>query len=218
MNIQAATLYVLNEKNKIIGINERNQTSVTAVFIGRTRESISTYFHTDLPQSIVEEIQQHTLESIHVLNLCRIIEKYKPVKDIWIGPAFTFNQDNMFISESEITLIDESNKNLLLQHFSELLGELEERMPIAAYIINDEAVSVCCSARISSQAAEAGLMTIEPYRGKGIGQKVVHKWSDEIFKQGLLPIYSTSWDNLSSQRVAQKLGLIQFGMDFSIRV
>ncbi|MVP01829.1 GNAT family N-acetyltransferase [Paenibacillus lutrae] len=89
-------------------------------------------------------------------------------------------------------------------------------MPVAAYIVNGEAVSVCCSARKSMKAAEASLSTIEPHRGKGYASHVVQEWSQAVTRGGSIPLYSTSWGNLSSQIVARKLGLVQYGMDFNI--
>jgi hypothetical protein len=216
MKIQVSTLYVLNEENRIIRINERSQTSSPAIFIGKTNNSIFTYFRNDIPQLIIDEINKYTIDSINIINLCRIIEKYKKVKDIWIGPAYRFNQHEISSIDEAVTVINGSNKQLLNKHFGDLIKELDDRSPIVGYIMNEEAVSVCCSARKTSKAAEASLKTVEQFRGKGLAQKVVYAWSKEIFRQGLIPLYSTSWDNLSSQKVAQKLGLVQFGMDFNI--
>ncbi|WP_233698780.1 GNAT family N-acetyltransferase [Paenibacillus profundus] len=216
MKIQASTLYVLNKENRIIRINERSQTSPPAIFIGKTKKSIFTYFRNDISQLTIDEINTYIFDSINIIDLCRIIGKYKKVKDIWIGPAYRFNQNEIRNTEEAITVIDGSNKQLLNKHFGGLINELDDRSPIVGYIVNKEAVSVCCSARKTSKAAEASLMTVEQFRGKGLAQKVVYGWSKEIFGQGLIPLYSTSWDNLSSQKVAQKLGLVQYGVDFNI--
>nr|WP_237391811.1 GNAT family N-acetyltransferase [Paenibacillus dendrobii] len=84
-------------------------------------------------------------------------------------------------------------------------------------MVEGEVVSVCCSARISGKAAEASLKTMEAYRGQGLAPRVVQAWCSEVARQGLIPLYSTSWDNLSSQTVARKLGLHPYGMDLNIR-
>lgn len=219
MKIQAETLYVLNKEDRIIRINESYQADSPALFIGKTKDSIVTYFHYKLPECIMEEIMEDTAESIDIMNLCRIIEKYKKVKDIWIGPAYKFNPiETSSGMASGVIVINETNKHLLKSHFPILMSELEERIPAVGYHLNNEVVSVCCCARKSSKAAEASLKTIEHFRGKGYAQLVVLEWSKEVNRQGLIPLYSTSWDNLSSQKVAQKLGLVQYGMDFSISV
>ncbi|TCZ80876.1 GNAT family N-acetyltransferase [Paenibacillus albiflavus] len=216
MNIQASTLYVLNEDSRIIRINERTSISPPAIFIGKTKSSTYTYFRHDIPQFVIDEVNAYTSDSIPIIELCRVMEKYHNVTNLWIGPAYRFKQVEIMGVDSSITLIDVSNKHLLIKYYGHLITELEDRAPIVAYIVNEEAVSVCCCARKTRRAAEASLNTAEPFRGQGIAQKVVHHWGNEIFRLRLIPIYSTSWDNLSSQQVAQKLGLVQFGMNYSI--
>jgi GNAT acetyltransferase len=219
MKIQAETLYVLDIKNRIIRINESYQAHSPAVFFGKTKECMVTYFHHELPESIIEEVIENTAESIDIMNLCRIIEKYKMVKEIYIGPAYKFNHvDCSSDLANGVIVINESNRHLLMNHFPILMNELEERTPAVGYLLNNEIVSVCCCARKSPKAAEASLKTIEGYRGKGYAQQVVLEWSKEVTKLSLIPLYSTSWDNLSSQKVAQKLDLVQYGMDFSISI
>lgn len=216
IKIQASTLYVLSEENRMLRINEPSQASSPAIFIGQTREARTAYFRYDIPQFIIDEIKLTIFDSLNIIDLCRIVEKYKKVKDIWIGPAYSFQPSEINTLDNMVTVINESNKHLLRKHFGNLINQLGVRSPIVACIMNGEVVSVCCCSRKSNRAAEASLLTIENFRGKGLAQKVVSRWSKEIIEEGLIPLYSTSWDNLNSQRVAQKLGLLKFGMDFSI--
>ncbi|WP_199620779.1 GNAT family N-acetyltransferase [Paenibacillus alkalitolerans] len=218
MRVQASTLYVLNNENKIVRINEPAQASAPIFFVGKTRDSNLILVRHDLPQSIVEELTAATIGSFNITDLCRIVEKYKRVKDVWLGPAYYFNKNIKQDTDQNIVVINETNSHLLSEYFDHLTKTLLYRTPIASYVADGHAVSVCCSARKSNAAAEASLLTVPRYRGMGLAQKVVTKWSNEVYRLGLIPLYSTSWDNLSSQKVAQKLGLIQYGMDFNITV
>ena len=44
---------------------------------------------------------------------------------------------------------------------------------------------------------------------------VVAAWAAAVRASGRLPLYSTSWDNVASQGVARKLGLVLYGADLS---
>jgi len=81
---------------------------------------------------------------------------------------------------------------------------------------NNLAVSVCFSARSSNKAAEAGVETLEGYRGKGYAIRVASSWAQAIRQSQRIPMYSTSWNNYSSQSVAKRLQLHLFGTDISI--
>jgi len=58
--------------------------------------------------------------------------------------------------------------------------------------------------------------TVLAYRGRGYANTVVAAWARDILATGRMPLYSTSWQNLASQAVARKLGLIQYGTDVSL--
>jgi predicted GNAT family acetyltransferase len=88
--------------------------------------------------------------------------------------------------------------------------------PFIAVVVDGVAVSLCHSARLTDRAAEAGVETLEAYRGHGYASAVVTEWAHAIRATGRIPLYSTSWDNLASQAVARRLGLTQYGTDFSI--
>jgi len=85
-----------------------------------------------------------------------------------------------------------------------------------AVVEDDEAVSLCFSARLTERAAEAGVQTLEAYRGRGYAPAAVIAWAHAIRATGQIPLYSTSWDNRASQAVARKLGLVQYGVDLSL--
>jgi RimJ/RimL family protein N-acetyltransferase len=83
-------------------------------------------------------------------------------------------------------------------------------------IVDGVAVSLCYSCRLTDRAAEAGLETMEEYRGRGYAPAVVADWARAVRESGRIPFYSTSWDNLASQAVARKLGLEQFAVSFGV--
>ncbi|MCQ4088431.1 GNAT family N-acetyltransferase [Saccharibacillus sp. JS10] len=216
MQIQAETLYLLNG-NQIIGINEPKQhTNAPLLFLGKTSTAIFKYSSVDLPQTVIEEVDQIIQKDLNIVLLYNALSKYKSLKSIWTGPAYRIPELNIPIRDENICVITESNRHYLNRYFNDVNEEYEYRSPIIAFVDQHHAVSVCCSARKTNKAIEASLHTIEPYRGKGIATQLVSFWSDDVRSRGYIPLYSTSWDNLHSQRVAQKLGFVQYGIDFSI--
>jgi GNAT superfamily N-acetyltransferase len=199
-----------------VRINEPDQTSAPLIFIGKTKNETVKYYKYDLPQPLIDQIDEVTQREVNIVNVCKILEKYKTLKTVWIGPAYSFPELIPSNYDRNVCLITDLNRHYLEKYFPDLNEEYEYRSPIVGYIEDNCAVSICCTARSSSRAIEASLLTIEQYRGKGFADKVVLEWSREVRKIGQIPLYSTSWDNLSSQRVAQKLGLMQYGMDFNI--
>jgi len=77
-----------------------------------------------------------------------------------------------------------------------------------AVIEDGAAVSLCHSARLTDRAAEAGVETLDVYRGRGYASVVVAGWAHAIQATGRIPLYRTSWDNLASQAVARRLRLV----------
>ncbi len=221
MNLQAETLYVLDEHQRIVAINEPLEMQPPAVFVGKTTEGLVIRFRKDLPQTAIDEILgilEVVPDPLNIVRLCSIIERYRKVSDIWMGPAYVYPGSEARIEcDPAVHLIDETNRHLLKKHFPFLYEGLAGHLPAAGYVLGGEFVSICCSARVSAKAAEASLKTADAFRGQGFAKLVVRAWCEEVSRRGLIPLYSTSWDNLSSQNVARKLGLRQYGMDLSIR-
>ncbi|MFC0392655.1 GNAT family N-acetyltransferase [Paenibacillus mendelii] len=74
-------------------------------------------------------------------------------------------------------------------------------------------MSLCCSAVQTSIGAEASLRTAKEFRGKSYALDVTTAWAAEIQSQGRIALFSTAWNNFSSQTVARKLELKQYGVE-----
>ena len=85
-----------------------------------------------------------------------------------------------------------------------------------AMVVEGASVSVCFSARSSRDAAEAGVETLPEHRSRRYAGAVTAAWAAQVRHQGRIPLYSTSWPNHASRRVAARLGLIQYATDFHI--
>ena len=64
--------------------------------------------------------------------------------------------------------------------------------------------------------AEAASETAEAYRGRGYGAAATQTWAAAVFASGRQALYGTSWQNVASQGVARRLGLVLYGEDWSI--
>src|SRR5262249_14238398 len=101
-------------------------------------------------------------------------------------------------------------------HYPYTADHLEELLPCFAVVHDGAAASICSTFRLTPAAAEAGAATVEPFRGPGYPAAVTAAWAPAIRQSGRIPLYSTSWDNLASQGVARRLGLILYGVDCSL--
>ena len=109
-----------------------------------------------------------------------------------------------------------STTHRLSPEFAWLADELTVRNPVMAVVVDGLAVSVCFSARATPAAAEAGVETLPEHRGRRYAGAVTAAWAAQVQRQGRVPLYSTSWTNHASRRVAARLGLIQYATDFHI--
>ncbi|MFS0628419.1 GNAT family N-acetyltransferase [Brevibacillus sp. 179-C8.2 HS] len=216
MDIHVNVLFKHDTDGRITLINEPPHDDAPRFFIGATKGGTVIRYHHLLTDHVVKELERAisigsgtpVAEIIHILN------RVQPIQHVSIGPAFLF--PDVRERSTKAIQITESNKELLLPHFPYTFDEWEYKQPCYAIVQNDRAVSVCCSARQSAKAAEASLHTIEEYRGKAYGVEVSNGWAAEVQNQERLALYSTSWDNFSSQSVAKKLQLIQYGTDLHI--
>jgi len=71
-------------------------------------------------------------------------------------------------------------------------------------------------ARIPGEATEAGVETHPAFRGHGYAAIATAAWARAMRDRGVIPLYSTAWENFASQRVAAKLSLIRYGASLSI--
>jgi predicted GNAT family acetyltransferase len=82
-----------------------------------------------------------------------------------------------------------------------------------ATILDDRFVALCHSAYISTKAHIAGIDTLEGYRRRGHAVAVAAEWGQAVRELGKIPIYSTGIDNVASQGVAAKVGLLHYNSD-----
>ena len=87
---------------------------------------------------------------------------------------------------------------------------------VSAFVDDDRVVSLCHSARLTDRGAEAGTWTDPDYRGRGYAAAATAAWGSLLASSGRTLFYSTSSDNLSSQRVAERLELPLIGWMWKI--
>lgn len=217
LELMAQHVHVLfkhEEKNRMTVVNEPPYTASPRIFVGATKLGNVIRYSNTLSRDLVEKLEQRisTDSLIPLGEIIGALSSERQITNFWTGPAFLF--PDVVKSESTDSIkITESNKHLLHSYFPEIMFELEYKEPCFAVVRNGSAVSLCCSARQTLTAAEASLMTAEPFRGRGYAIDVSSAWAAEVQNQGRIALYSTSWDNFVSQSVARKLHLVQYGTD-----
>lgn len=131
------------------------------------------------------------------------------------GPVYAF-PDPCVVDGLSIS-IDRTNADLLRGPLEEWLPDAENGRPMAAALADGQAISVCASVRVSATAHCAGVETAPQYRGMGLASKAAAGWANLVRSRGAEPYYATSFDNVASQGVARRLGLIPIGGEFSVR-
>lgn len=70
-------------------------------------------------------------------------------------------------------------------------------------------IGVCYTSFVTSNTKAIGVETDKEYRNQGVGYALAHRCIDEILKEGNLPWWDCMETNLSSRRLAEKVGLVK---------
>lgn len=226
MKIQVEVLFTQDENGCLQRINEPAGDIKPAprFFFGYTNEGSICRFRQDLPNNIVTQLKEVAAAESMLMNsekiprnhrqFKNILQSHTPIERIWIGPAYRFPEH--ITPPTNVVRLLRTDAKLLKGDFAEMVSELDNSQPYLAIIENSQAVSICRSVRSSSRAHEAGVDTLVGYRRRGYATSVVAAWALAVRALNRIPLYSTSWDNVASQRVAQRLGLVQYGVDYHI--
>lgn len=88
--------------------------------------------------------------------------------------------------------------------------------PWCAAVVDGQVASIAFAARFADAGAELGLVTAKPFRGRGLAAAATAGWSRLPTLRSRTLFLSTARDNISSQRVAARLGLRLCGASLRI--
>ncbi|MDE0684344.1 MAG: GNAT family N-acetyltransferase [Candidatus Poribacteria bacterium] len=226
MEIHVEVLFTQDENRCLQRINEPDGDGKPAprFFFGYTNEGSICRFRHDLPDNVVAQLKEvvaaepmpvnsEKIPSVHG-QFKKILQRHAPIERVWFGPAYRFPEH--IVPPTNVVLLSPPNIDLLKGNFTEMVSELNSSQPCLAVIEDSQAVSICRSVRLSSHAYEAGVDTLVGYRRRGYATAVVAAWALAVRALNCLPLYSTSWDNVASQGVARRLGLVQYGVDYHV--
>jgi RimJ/RimL family protein N-acetyltransferase len=226
LTLQVNTLFLIDPQQRLLAINEPGQPAAPRFFLGRSAGGNLWRFRSDLPAEMIAQLDQLCQREPHSLHVAHPpghehdiraeLARHAPIQNEYRGPAYILPP--LAVSSPQLVLLSRSHAPLVQETFPWLVDWLATPAngPVAAVVDQERAVSVCFCSRITPLAAEAGLETVPAYRGKGYAPRAVSGWAAAIQRSGRLALYSTSWDNHASQRVASKLGARLYGEDWSI--
>ncbi len=224
LDLHLNALFVHDGQGRLVTRNDLDRGPTPRFFLGRTRDGNRWRFREDISDALVARLDALCAEEPFVPDLREppryearyreVLARHAPVRDTWSGPAYRF-PDTLPLTDANVVPLTRDNATLLhggdLEPWIEDIGQSE---PLLAFVRDGRAVSVCGSVRITTEAHEAGVETSAGVRGRGFAVAVVAAWARAVRELGAEPLYSTSWDNASSQAVARKLGLIPYASDY----
>jgi len=231
IQIHADTLFLNDATGRLRfnadpGYPEEELEPAPRFWLGRTQWDAIWRLRADLPADLAHTLEaiartippavDPTILSAQVNVIRATLQAHAPITEEWAGPAFWIPAVRP--APANTVLITPDTADLLATHFpwKQTPRALHAAGPLVATVVEGCAVAICSCARLTAVAAEAGVETTESARGHGYGQAAVAGWSAALRGQGILPMYSTSWDNHASQGIARRLGMIMYADTWSV--
>lgn len=224
MRIHMETLFEVDASGCLLCGNELHRPAAPRFFLGRTPDGDVWAVRHDLPRHLADELVALAESMPRGFDTERAPERFTPFVElvatggaaerIWAGPVYAFAEPPLAVEHA--LQVTPDNASVLSPHLEEWREDVSDSVPMAVDLEGGEAVSLCCSVRISDRAHEAGVETHPRFRGQGRAARVVVAWAGLVRAAGRIPLYSTSWDNEASRRLAARVGLGQYGSTLHI--
>lgn len=219
MRAHVNALFTSDLRGRLVRHNEPGGAQAPRFWVGRTPEGAEWRVRHDTSEEVARSLQAALLSEPSGEELLdppygaepyeAILASVHAIERKWAGPTYHFPAH--LPSRGGTTLITAENRELLLPYLESWIADVGVNDPVIATVVDDKAVSVCCSVRKGDVADEVGVETAVPFRRQGHGALAVATWAETVRAAGQIPLYSTSWTNVASMALAQSLGLVRYG-------
>ena len=224
ITLHTIALFNHDASGRITGSNEPIPAKAPRLYVGRSPEGNVWRFEEAVPDDVAARLD-HVLRAeppatdLEAPPRCRqqvtdLLASHAQVTTVSSGPAWLV-PSNTPLSDG-IATTSALSADQIKDADQLFASDLAPLLPYAAVVVNGAVASLCSCSRITPDVAEAGLVTVEEHRGHGYAAAATAAWAAAVRATGRLPLYSTSWDNRASRRVAAKLGLRLYGADYSM--
>ena len=198
--------------------------AAVALYVVRSFDAVVCGCHADLPDAVAAK-----LEAIARRPRSRRFPEWErqygdylatlteaaPITSMRGGPLYAFPDD---VPDLGGVRIGPEQAEVLTGGLEEWIPDAVAGAPMAVSLEAGRAASVCASVRISPAIHCAGVETAPDRRRRGHAVRATAAWGRLVREAGAEPCYGTTFDNLASQGVARKLGLILVGSEFSVAI
>lgn len=208
---------------RMVAVNEPGDRPAARFYLGRTVEGNVWRVRHDLPPDLAAHLNQLAAaepviddlerDPVCLAAVCAALGRAIPPAGERGGPCYQFPPT---IPASDAIAVLPEDAQVMARWLPEWLPDVATRQPFFAVLVDGAAVAVCACARRPRVVTEAGVETHPNFRGHGYAAAATAAWATAVRAAGVIPVYSTSWANTASQRVAAKLGLMQYGVSMAI--
>jgi hypothetical protein len=192
------------------------------LYILRTPDGVICRCHADLPPTVATALEQRSARprgrprewSQEYADYLTLLSGVAPLTSMRAGPLYAFPDLPPAAGDGSVD-IGEENAALLRGGLDEWLPDVALGRPMRVVVADGRAVSICTSVVASAAVHCAGVETLAAYRGHGFAARAVAGWARGVQAMGAAPFYATTFDNVASQGVARRLGLVLVGAEFS---
>ncbi len=233
MALHAHTLFVHDGEERLLTINDTLRRPAARVFVGWTTDGVIGRVRHDLPASLAARMAEliaaeaapadltqtpRCLPEIRALlaDLGPLTERGGPEYVCPVRFAASTGDLTGTYGAVDVTAVTGANANVFARWLPDWIPDATTGLPLMATLVDGDAVAVCGCARVPGRATHAGVETHVEYRRRGYVTLATAAWMRVIRDRGIIPLYGTSWSNVASQRVAARLGLVQYGASISI--
>jgi hypothetical protein len=142
------------------------------------------------------------------------LERQAPIRAEYAGPSYIF--PNEMNPPSGIVTVSLEQVSALVGPLARFAPRLRGDQPCMAVLEDGVVLSLAYTWRWTSRAAAVGVYTLEGYRGSGYAAAVVAAWGQAVQRTSRLPLYGHAWDNVASQAVTRRLGLVLIGDEVNL--
>ena len=238
IEIEVATLFVLTDSGRILRGNDPERSADPRLYLGGSKSGNIVRFRHDVGEETARAIEALVAHEpplgepdstpLHLDDYVDLLAAESPVERQSAG--LTYCVPDRLGYEHDVTLVgsdtpegdrflaDLAPNDTMPRTLVELGFEAPADIwaPWCIALHRGEVASIGMTARIGPKGAEVGVITVPALRGRGFATAVTAGWASLPSLRGRALFYSTERTNVSSQHVAERLGLRFIGASFQI--